>query len=59
MTGRTYEHTLAAGPWSRTPEPGSPRTRVFDLGGRLRTDTLYVETDNGEVGLRLTADARS
>jgi hypothetical protein len=46
--GRTYEHTLASGAWSRTPEPGSPRTRVFDLGGRLQTDTLYLETDNGD-----------
>jgi hypothetical protein len=46
--GRTYEHTLASGAWSRTPEPGSPRTRVFDLGGRLQTDTLYLEADNGD-----------
>ena len=46
--GRTYEHTLASGAWSRTPEPGSPRTRVFDLNGRLQTDTLYLETDNGD-----------
>jgi hypothetical protein len=46
--GRTYEHTLASGAWSRTPEPGSPRTWVFDLSGRLQTDTLYLETDNGD-----------
>lgn len=46
--GRTYERTLASGGWSRTPEPGSPRTRVFDLGDRLQTDTLYLETDNGD-----------
>lgn len=46
--GRAYEHTLASGAWSRTPEPGSPRTRVFELGERLRTDTLYLETDNGD-----------
>jgi hypothetical protein len=46
--GRTYEHTLASGAWSRTPEPGSPRSRVFDLGDRLQTDTLFIETDNGD-----------
>ncbi|HEY8993573.1 MAG TPA: DUF3999 family protein, partial [Lacunisphaera sp.] len=46
--GRAYEHSLASGAWSRTPEPGSPRTRVFDLGDRLQTDTLFIETDNGD-----------
>lgn len=46
--GRTYEHTLASGGWNRTPEPGSPRHRVFDLGDRLRSDTLFIETDNGD-----------
>lgn len=46
--GRAYEHTHATGTWSRTPEPGSPRTRVFDLGGRVQGDTLWVETDNGD-----------
>ncbi|HEX2861109.1 MAG TPA: DUF3999 family protein [Lacunisphaera sp.] len=46
--GRTYEHTLATGGWHRTPEPGSPRTRVFDLGGRLQADTLFLETDNAD-----------
>ena len=46
--GRAYEHTLASGAWSRTPEPGSPRTRVFELSDRLQTDTLYLETDNGD-----------
>lgn len=46
--GRTYERTLASGTWSRTPEPGSPRTRVFDLGDRPQTDTIWLETDNGD-----------
>ena len=46
--GRAYEHTLASGAWNRTPEPGSPRTRVFDLAGRPGTDTLFIETDNGD-----------
>lgn len=46
--GRAHEHTLASGAWSRTPEPGSSRTRVFDLSGRPGTDTLFLETDNGD-----------
>ncbi len=46
--GRSYEHTIASGEWSRTPEPGSPRTRVFELSDRLQTDTLFLETDNGD-----------
>lgn len=46
--GRVHDHTLASGGWSRTPEPGSPRTRVFELGDRPQTDTLYLETDNGD-----------
>jgi hypothetical protein len=46
--GRSYDHTLASGAWSRTPEPGSPRIHVFDLVSRLQTDTLYLETDNGD-----------
>jgi len=46
--GRAYEATLAAGNWSRTPEPGVSETRGFDLMGRMRTDTLWIETDNGD-----------
>ena len=46
--GRNYENTLAAGAWSRTPEPGVPETRVFDLSDSPRTDTLWLETDNGD-----------
>ncbi len=46
--GRTYERTLASGPWNRTPEPGSPRTRVFDLSDRPQTGTIWLETDNGD-----------
>ncbi len=46
--GGTAEITLATGAWSRTPEPGVPETRVFDLPDRLRTDTLWIETDNGD-----------
>ena len=46
--GRAYESTLASGSWSRTPEPGVPETRIFDLMDRLRTDTVWIETDNGD-----------
>jgi hypothetical protein len=46
--GSPVEFTLAAGQWSRTPEPGVPGSRVFELPERMRTDTLWVETDNGD-----------
>ena len=46
--GRTHESTLAAGTWSRTPEPGTPETRVFLLANRATTDALWIETDNGD-----------
>jgi len=46
--GRTRESELAAGAWSRTPEPGVPETRIFELSGRPQTDTLWIETDNGD-----------
>ncbi len=48
QNGGKYEITLAAGPWSRTPEPGVPETRVFEITDRTRTDTLWLETDNGD-----------
>lgn len=34
--------------WDRTPEPGSPATRGIPLPNRLRTDTLWIETPNGD-----------
>ena len=46
--GVAYEATLAAGPWSRTPEPGVPENRVLELAEQLRSDTLWIETDNGD-----------
>lgn len=46
--GRAHENTLASGAWSRTPEPGVSETRVFELSDRTRTDTLWIETDNGD-----------
>ena len=46
--GRAREVNLASGSWSRTPEPGVPETRLFELSGRIQTDTLWIETDNGD-----------
>jgi hypothetical protein len=46
--GGTNEYTLASGQWSRTPQPGVPETRVFELQEPMRTDTLWIETDNGD-----------
>ena len=46
--GRAYINTLATGAWSRTPEPGVPETRSFEMQDRLRTDTVWIETDNGD-----------
>jgi hypothetical protein len=46
--GGLLRNTVAAGAWSRTPEPGRPTTCAFDLSGSLRTDTLWIETDNGD-----------
>jgi hypothetical protein len=46
--GGTVERTLATGDWRRTPEPGVPETRLFELPERLRSDTLWIESDNGD-----------
>jgi len=46
--GNPVERTLASGPWSRTPEPGMSDNRVFGLQERTSTDTLWIETDNGD-----------
>lgn len=46
--GSAVKVTLAAGAWSRTPEPGAPATREFALSSRPRTDTLWIESDNGD-----------
>jgi len=46
--GSPYEQTLAVGQWSRTPDPGVPETRIFGLQGRMRTNTLWIESDNGD-----------
>jgi hypothetical protein len=42
------ERVLATGLWIRTPEPGSPSARIFELQDRMSTDTLWIETDNGD-----------
>ena len=42
------EHPLAAGLWIRTPEAGSPAARTFEFQDRMSTDTLWIETDNGD-----------
>lgn len=46
--GVAREVTLAAGNWNRTPEPGVPETRTFELNARPLSDTLWIETDNGD-----------
>lgn len=46
--GATYAAVLADGGWSRTPEPGVPETRTFELSERPRGDTLFLETNNGD-----------
>ena len=48
QNGVMRESVLASGPWSRTPEPGVPENRVFELSDRPRSDTLWIETDNGD-----------
>jgi hypothetical protein len=46
--GLAYDHILATEDWRRTPEPGAPETRTITLAERLRSDTLWLETDNGD-----------
>jgi hypothetical protein len=46
--GGTYELTLANGDWRRTPEVEDPGTRVFEFTAQPRTDTIWIETDNGD-----------
>jgi hypothetical protein len=45
--GGTLENMVASGAWSRTPESDAA-TRTFELPDRLRTDALWIETDNGD-----------
>lgn len=46
--GGTVERAVASGAWSRTPEPGMAETRLFELSDRLRSDALWIESDNGD-----------
>ena len=46
--GGTYDHVLATEDWSRTPEPGMPETKTITLSDRIGSDTLWIETDNGD-----------
>ena len=46
--GGTYEGTLADAGWSRTPEPGVPETLTVELRDRPQSNTLWIETDNGD-----------
>jgi hypothetical protein len=46
--GTPYQRGLASDFWVRTPEAGLPDTRVVDLPERMSTDTLWIETDNGD-----------
>ncbi len=48
QNGVVRETTLAGGPWSRTPEPGVPENRIFELSEQPSSDTLWIETDNGD-----------
>jgi hypothetical protein len=44
--GGSYERTLAAGDWNKT--PGHENTLALGLTTALTTDTLWLETDNGD-----------
>ncbi len=46
--GGPYESTLAGVGWSRTPEPGVPETLTIELTDRPQSDTLWIESDNGD-----------
>jgi hypothetical protein len=46
--GGASELTLASAEWHRTPDPGVPETRVLEIPQRMHTNTLWIETDNGD-----------
>jgi hypothetical protein len=46
--GGSYERTLASGLWVRRPEIGFPDTLVLGMPERMSTETLWIETDNGD-----------
>jgi len=48
QNGVSTELTLATGQWSRLPKPGVPESRAFALSDHPRTNTLWIESDNGD-----------
>jgi hypothetical protein len=46
--GGTAAYVLAGGTWSRRAEPGESATFALEIPARLATDTLWLETDNGD-----------
>jgi hypothetical protein len=46
--GNSYDYTLASDQWIRTPQPGVPDNHVFELQDRTHSDTVWIETDNGD-----------
>jgi len=46
--GRIVQIPLASEVWSRTPEPGVSDSRTFEFQQKMRSDTLWIETDNGD-----------
>jgi hypothetical protein len=45
--GGTYRRPLAAATWTQTPDRKSPEF-ALSLSGRMQTDTLVLETENGD-----------
>jgi hypothetical protein len=45
--GETYQRTLASTSWTRTPDD-KPQSLSLTLSEHLLTDTLWIETDNGD-----------
>lgn len=46
--GDVSERVLARAMWSRTPAPGASATFAIALSGPPQTDTLWIETENGD-----------
>ncbi|MEI6033509.1 MAG: DUF3999 family protein [Verrucomicrobiae bacterium] len=46
--GQTIEIPLASGEWTRTPDPGTPETKTFFVHCRPGSDTIWIETENGD-----------
>ncbi len=46
--GEDYENALASQSWRRAPDGAVSRPLVFPLSGPLHSDTLWIETENGD-----------